>query len=158
MTAPIPAAAPAPPHLSNSASRFQAEVLRLTTSAIDIKLRVDDRMHVLQWRRRMFADFVLVDGRRQHVSRGLWGREKVFGLVFGGDPTHPDTGERMIFTVDPTDSDWSGMSDRAAGVRLDTVEGPLVALGSLDPKELERPETFTDLVKKSLGMQWGGGR
>jgi hypothetical protein len=141
--------------MSNSAGRFQAEVLRLTTSAIDIKLRVDDRMHVLQWRRRLLSDEVLVDGRRQHQTAGLWGREKVFGLVFGADPKSPEAGERMIFTVDPNESDWTGMTDRAAGVRLDTVEGPLVAFGSLDPKELEKPSTFTDLMRKSLGMQWG---
>ena len=121
-------------------SHFTAELVRMTTDEIDIKVINGDRMHVLQWRRRVFWDDVLLDGKLQARSTGLWGREKVYGLIFGRDETG-EGGERVMLIVDPRNSDrWTGMGD--------TVNG------SLDPKNLEKPSTFSDWMKKQMGMEW----
>jgi hypothetical protein len=40
-------------------------------------------------------------------------------------------------------------------VRLENVDGPLVSYGSLDARALEKPATFADWMKKSMGMDWG---
>lgn len=135
-------------------SQFRAEIVRMTTDEIDIKVINGERMHVLQWRRRIFWDDVLLDGKLQARSTGLWGREKVYGLVFGRDETG-EGGERVMLIVDPRNSDrWSGMGDAVNGVRVETAEGPLLAYGSLDPKKLEKPSTFSDWMKKQIGMEW----
>lgn len=140
-----------------AAMPMRAEIVRLTKSEVDIKIVIGERMHVLQWRRTLFWDAVLLDGKRQGYSGGLWGREKVYGLVFGRDETGAG-GERVMFIIDPRDLDWSGMNEQVAGVRLETAEGPLLAYGTLDPKNLEKPSTFSDWFKKSMGMEWGEPR
>jgi len=130
---------------------MRAEIVRLTRSDVDIKIVLEDRMHVLQWRRTLFWDAVLVDGRRQGYSGGLWGREKVYGLVFGREPDGTG-GFPVMFVIDPREDDWS--LDRVGGVRLETRDGPLLAYGTLDPKMLEKPSTFSDWMKKQMGMEW----
>ena len=65
---------------------MHAEIVRLSLHHVDIKIVKDDRMHVLQWRRNLLWDEVLLDGKRQASSHGLFGREKVYGLVFGRAP------------------------------------------------------------------------
>lgn len=131
-----------------------AELVRLTESEIDIKIIKGERMHVLQWRRTMFWDEVLLDGKRQAHSAGLWGREKVYGLVFGRDEAG-DGGERVMLIVDPRNAyRWGGMGDTLNGVRLEAARGPLIAYGSLDPRSMEKPATFSDWMKKHMGMQW----
>lgn len=130
-----------------------ADIVRITRSEVDIKIISGDQMHVLQWRRNMLFDAVLLDGKRQAYSSGLWGREKVYGLVFGRDE-EGQGGTRVMFVIDPRDLDWSGMGDKIAGVRLETASGPLVAYGSLDPKTLEKPSSFSDWMKKQMGMEW----
>ena len=132
---------------------MKAEIVRLTGSEVDLKIVNGDRMHVLQWRRRIFSDEVLLDGKSQAVSPGLWGREKVYGLVFGRDE-EGEGGERVMLIVDPRNSDWSGMSSKVSGVRLEGLGGPLVSYGTLDPKSLEKPGTFSEWMKKSMGMEW----
>ena len=135
-------------------SHFTAELVRMTTDEIDIKVITGDHMHVLQWRRRVFWDDVLLDGKLQARSTGLWGREKVYGLIFGRDETG-EGGERVMLIVDPRNSDrWTGMGDTVNGVRVETAAGPLMAHGSLDPKNLEKPSTFSDWMKKQMGMEW----
>ncbi|MEO0786874.1 MAG: hypothetical protein AAFY10_14355, partial [Pseudomonadota bacterium] len=129
------------------------DLVSLTSSEVDLKIMSGDNMHVLQWRRRMFWDDVLLDGKLQARSTGLWGREKVYGLVFGRDETG-DGGTRVMLIVDPRDLDWSGMGDKIAGVRVETANGPLLAYGTLDPKSLEKPGTFADWMKKQIGMEW----
>ena len=133
--------------------QIEADLVRLTTRAIDIKLVIDGGMHILQWRRRFLRDEVLVDGRRQHETIGLFGKEKMFGLVFGADEERQG-GERMLFTVDPQYGDWSGMTERAAGVRLEGAHGVLIAQGTLDPKNYEKPKNFNEFVRKNFGMEW----
>ena len=64
---------------------MHAEIVRLSLHHVDIKIVKDEQMHVLQWRRNLLWDEVLLDGKRQASSHGLFGREKVYGLVFGRD-------------------------------------------------------------------------
>lgn len=134
---------------------MQAELVRAATHEIDIKLVLDGKMHVLQWRRTLLWDAVLVDGRRQAYSTGLWGREKLYGLVFGRAPDGSG-GQQVMLIVDPSYTQLlsDGMSGSIAGVRLEAADGPLIAYGTLDPKNLEKPSTFSDWMKKQMGMEW----
>lgn len=134
---------------------MQAEIVRLTGTEVDIKIVNGDRMHVLQWRRHFLRDDVLLDGKVQATSRGLWGREKVYGLVFGRDH-EGEGGERVMLIVDPrTDySNWTSSHYNISGLRVERADGPLLAYGSLDPKTLEKPGTFGEWLKKSIGMEW----
>lgn len=134
---------------------MKADIVRLTASEVDLKIVNHDRMHVLQWRRHFFQDEVLLDGKLQAQSYGLWGREKVFGLVFGRDE-EGEGGDRVMLIVDPRAdySNWTTGHQTISGLRLETVDGPLIAYGSLDPKTLEKPSTFGEWMKKSMGMDW----
>ncbi|MEL6473820.1 MAG: hypothetical protein AAFQ21_07015 [Pseudomonadota bacterium] len=135
---------------------MHAEIVRLTAYEADLKIVSGERMHVLQWRRRLLHDEVLLDGKTQATSYGLFGREKVYGLVFGRDDQGRG-GERVMLLIDPRNYEpFSGGMDKIYGVRLETVDGPLIAYGTLDPKSLEKPATFADWMKKQIGMEWGG--
>lgn len=134
----------------------EAAIIRIDEGRIDIKVSTEKDMHVLQWRRRMFHDEVLLDGKRQQVSKGLFGRENIYGLVFGRD----DDGngrQRVILTIDPQHdgSNADAWSSVPRGVRLETSDCIMLAYGSLDPKTFERPATFLDATRKLLGMRWG---
>jgi hypothetical protein len=135
---------------------MHAELVRVSLHEVDIKIVADDRMHVLQWRRNLLWDEVLLDGKRKASSHGLWGREKVYGLIFGRDEDGKG-GHQVMLILDPGYGayDYSNNGQRLKGVRLESVEGALVAYGSLDPKALEKPATFADWMKKSMGMEWG---
>lgn len=133
---------------------MRAEIVRLALHQVDIKIVSGERMHVLSWRRNLFWDEVLLDGKRQAHSSGMWGREKVYGLVFGRD-SEGNGGERVMLLLDPRNSDrWLASGETLAGVRLETATGPLLAFGTLDPKSLEKPSTFSDWMKKQMGMEW----
>ena len=134
---------------------MQAEIVRLTGSEVDLKIINGDRMHVLQWRRRMLSDEVLLDGKSQAVSTGLWGREKVYGLVFGRDDDGKG-GQQVMLIVDPRvdHTNWISGHQTMSGIRLETAEGPLLSYGTLDPKSLEKPATFSEWMKKTMGMEW----
>jgi len=133
---------------------MQADLVRLTGSEVDVKIVNGPRMHVLQWRKRFLYDEVLLDGQRQAISYGLWGREKVYGLVFGRDETG-NGGQQIMMIVDPRwDGSWFAQHYNISGLRLETTDGPLLAYGSLDPKSLEKPTNFTEWIKKNIGMDW----
>ena len=133
---------------------MRAEIVRLGLHQVDIKIVSGDRMHVLCWRRNLFWDEVLLDGKRQAHSSGLWGREKVYGLVFGRDEVGKG-GERVMLLLDPRGKDqWTSAHQTLSGVRLETASGPLLAYGTLDPKSLEKPATFSAWMKKQMGMEW----
>ncbi len=133
---------------------MHAELVRRTGSEVDVKVVNGGRMHVLQWRRRLLFDEVLLDGKRQSVSYGLWGREKVYGLVFGRYEMG-DGGERIMMIIDPRwDGTLTANQQNISGLRLETLDGPLLAYGSLDPKSLEKPSNFTDWIKRNIGMDW----
>ena len=111
---------------------------------------------MLQWRRNLLWDEVLLDGKRQASSHGLWGREKVYGLVFGRN-LEGRGGEQVMLLLDPgMDSNWTDGTQRVKGVRLEGRDGPLVSYGTLDPRTLQKPATFADWMKKNMGMEWGG--
>ena len=135
----------------------QADIIRIGEGVIDIKVTTEKDMHVLQWRRHMLFDEILLDGKRQQVSKGLFSRENIYGLVFGRDDDG-NGGQRVIFTIDGrhdwTSLDWTGYSV-PRGVRLETADDVVMAYGSLDPQEYERPEKFSDAVRKAMGMRWG---
>lgn len=134
---------------------MRAEIVRLTGSEVDIKIISDERMHVLQWRRHLLRDEVLLDGNSQAISPGLWGREKVYGLVFGRDDDGKG-GQQVMLIVDPRSApNWTGTAGaRISGIRLETAAGPLLSYGTLDPKSLEKPATFSDWMKKNMGIEW----
>ena len=134
---------------------MQAELVRAAAHEVDIKMTVAGRMHVLQWRRTLFWDAVLVDGKRQAYSTGLWGREKLYGLVFARD-RDGSGGEQVMFIIDPAYAQSFGASGNLtiSGVRVEAADGTLLAYGSLDPKNLEKPSTFSDWMKKQMGMEW----
>ena len=134
---------------------MHAELVRVTLHEVDIKVVAGQRMHVLQWRRNLLWDEVLLDGKRQASSHGLWGREKVYGLVFGRDDEGRG-GHQVMLVLDPAQSmEWSNGAQRIRGVRLEGVDGPLVSFGTLDAKALLKPNTFSDWMKKSMGLDWG---
>ena len=135
---------------------MHAELVRVSLHEVDIKIVADERMHVLQWRRNLLWDEVLLDGKRQASSHGLFNREKVYGLVFGRGEDGKG-GHQVMLILDPGYGayDYSNNGQRLKGVRLESVDGALVAYGSLDPKALETPATFADWMKKSMGMDWG---
>lgn len=134
---------------------MHAELVRVALHEVDIKIVSGERMHVLQWRRNLLWDEVLLDGKRQASSHGLWGREKVYGLVFGRD-LEGRGGEQVMLILDPAQSlDWSHVGERIRGVRLEGKDGTLVSYGSLDSNALKKPATFSDWMRKSMGMDWG---
>lgn len=64
-----------------------------------------------------------------------------------------------MLLIDPaTHNDWQNSNVRVKGVRLEAKDGPLVAFGTLDPRTLEKPATFSDWMKKTMGMEWGDDR
>ena len=138
---------------------MRAELVRVSLHQVDIKVVTDDgEMHVLQWRRNLIWDEVLLDGKRQAHSGGL-GRERVYGLVFDKTPGG-EGGRKVMLILDPRTSwgNWSNPHQQIAGVRLETAEGPIAAFGTLDPKNLEIPATFADWMNKTMGMDWGEDR
>jgi hypothetical protein len=138
---------------------MRAELVRVGLHQVDIKIVSDDeQMHVLQWRRNLLWDEVLLDGKRQAHSGGL-SREKVYGLVFGKDKDGSG-GTKVMLILDPKTSygNWGNPNQQLSGVRLETADGPVIAFGTLDPKNLEKPATFSDWMKKTMGMDWGDER
>ncbi len=133
---------------------MHAEIVRISLRQVDIKIVKDDQMHVLQWRRNLFHDEVLLDGKRQAHSSGLWGREKIYGLVFGRD-FEGKGGEKVMLMIDPRKNKWNLANEQLRGIRLEGRDGAIVAYGTLDPKSLEKPGTFADWMKNTIGMNWG---
>ncbi|HPE48067.1 MAG TPA: hypothetical protein PLR76_06715 [Hyphomonas sp.] len=137
---------------------LHAEIVRLSLHHIDIKIINGERMHVLQWRRNLLWDEVLLDGKRQAASQGLLGREQVYGLVFGRDEEGRGGTQVMLLLDTTPNADWFRKGRHVGGVRLEARDGPLVAFGTLDPRTLEKPATFSDWMKKTMGMEWGDDR
>ncbi len=137
---------------------MEASLVRVSSWKIDIKITNGENMHVLQWRRHFTRDEVLLDGKTQQISYGLWGRETIYGLVFGRDE-EGNGGKKVMLVVDPTaDSDnmayWLEGASIPSGVRIETAEGTLLAYGSLDERAYDRPSDFREWAKKHMGMKW----
>jgi hypothetical protein len=141
---------------NNPPTQITAEIVRIEQKKIDIKLIINGEMHLLAWRRDSFRDVVTVNGVEQAQSRGVAKRESLYGLVFGKS-REGEGGVRVLFTVDPK-PDWASMNwngeTRLSGVRLEAGEGVLLAYGTLDPQSFQKPATFTDWVKKTMGIQY----
>jgi hypothetical protein len=141
---------------NNPPTQITAEIVRIETKKVDIKLIIDGAMHLLAWRREAFRDVVTVNGVEQAQSRGVAGRESLYGLVFGKSP-EGEGGVRVLFTIDPkpdwTSMNWNGET-RLSGVRLEAGEGVLLAYGTLDPRSFEKPATFADWIKKTMGISY----
>lgn len=135
---------------------MHAEIVRLGLHQVDIKVVNGDSMHVLQWRRNLLWDEVLLNGKRQAHSSGLMGREKVYGLVFGAD-ANGQGGTQVMLLLDPRteQGNWGHADQRISGIRLESKDGPIVSYGTLDPQALQKPATFADWMKKTMGMEWG---
>lgn len=135
---------------------MHAEIVRLGLHQVDIKIVNQDAMHVLQWRRNLLWDEVLLDGKRQAHSSGFMGREKVYGLVFGAD-ADGQGGTQVMLLLDPSTEygNWGHSGQRISGIRLESKDGPIVSYGTLDPQALQKPATFADWMKKTMGMEWG---
>ena len=48
---------------------------------------------------------------------------------------------------------WNGHT-RLSGVRLESGEGVLLSYGTLDPRAYEKPASFAEWIKKSMGIQY----
>ena len=136
---------------------MEANLVRITPGKIDIKIINGADMHILQWRRNFLHDEVLLDGKTQQISHGLWGRETIYGLVFGRNE-EGHGGERVMLVVDPSAdiskaTYWEGRG-QPRGVRIEMASGPLLAYGSLDERAYDRPADFSEWAKKTLGMKW----
>ena len=88
---------------------MQAEIVRLSLHQVDIKVVNGEDMHVLQWRRNLLWDEVLLNGKRQAHSSGFFGREKVYGLAFGADEAGRG-GTQLMLLLDPKTAygNWGG--------------------------------------------------
>ena len=105
---------------------------------------------MLRWRRGIFIDEVLFDDRRVATSKGLFGRETVFGL---GVRTSDDQEVRLLLSIDP-EADWNDFSGemKPRGVRLETADDTLVAVGSLGPDRMEPFRQIFDRAVQALGL------
>jgi hypothetical protein len=141
---------------NNPPTHITAEIVRIEQKKADIKLIIDGSMHLLAWRREALRDVVTVNGVEQAQSRGLGKRETLYGLVFGKN-REGEGGVRVIFTIDAkpdwTSMNWNGEL-RLSGVRLEAGEGVLLSYGTLDPRSFEKPATFTDWIKKTMGISY----
>ncbi len=131
-------------------AKISGELLQRGWRKADIKLTIDGAMHVLRWRRGFLADQVFFDDREVARAEGLFSRETIFGLA-----PRTEAGEeiRLILSIDPRPDygDWSG-SPRIWGVRLETAEAVLLAVGSFGPDRMEPFRQLYDRTVKALGL------
>jgi hypothetical protein len=131
-------------------AELEASLISRDWRKVDIKLRVGDDLHVLRWRRRWFIDEVLFDDRRVATTSGMFGRESIFGLEVKA-PT--GDARRLLFSID-TQSDWTDWegSGRPRGVRLETADAALLAIGSLGPDRTEPFKKLFDRAVEAIGL------
>lgn len=129
---------------------LNASLLQRAWRKVDVKLSINGTLHMLRWRRGMLLDEVLFDDKRVAVSRGLFGRESLFGLDV---ETAPGDRTRLVFVIDaePDWNDWNGdMAPR--GVRLESADAALIAFGSLAPRGNDPFRVLYDRAIKALGL------
>lgn len=131
-------------------TNISASLLQRAWRKVDFKLSIDGEMHILRWRRGMFVDEVLFDDRRVATAQGLFSREAVFGL----DVERRDGGRAKLLLMIDAAADWSDMSGdmRPRGVRLETADDTLVAIGSLGPDRAEPFRQLYDRAIKAIGL------
>lgn len=139
---------------NNPPTHITAELVRVEAKKVDVKLLINGEMHLLAWRRMAFHDEVTVNGVEQARSSALGKRETLYGLVFGKN-REGEGGVRVLFTIDPK-QDWTSMNwngeMRLSGVRLEAGEGVLLSYGTLDPRSFQKPTSFGEWVKKTMGI------
>ncbi len=131
-------------------TEISASLLSRRWRRVDIKVSVGSELHVLRWRRSWLVDEVLFDDRRVATSNGLFNRESIFGLNVK-TPSGEET--RLLLSIDPeTDwTDWQG-SGRPRGVRLETADVALIAIGSLGPDRVEPFRKLFDRAIEAAGL------
>lgn len=127
-----------------------ASLLQRVWRKVDIKLSIGGDMHILRWRRGMFIDEVLFDDRRVATASGLFSRETIFGFNVEANEGREI---KFVLMIDPRPdwTDWSG-AQRPSGLRLETADGALIALGSLGPDRAEPFRQLYDRAIKSFGL------
>ena len=127
-----------------------ASLLSRSWRKIDIKLAINGDLHILRWRRGWFVDEVLFDDRRVATSTGLFGRESIYGLNVKTDDGHE---ARLVFMVDGEmdANDWTG-DMRPRGVRLETADDALIAVGTLGPDRAEPFRQLYDRAIRAMGL------
>jgi len=131
-------------------TNINASLLQRAWRKVDVKLSIDGEMHVLRWRRGLFVDEVLFDDRRVATAKGLFSREAVFGL----DVEQPDGAHVKLLLMIDAEADWTDMSGdmRPRGVRLESADTALVAIGSCGPDRVEPFRQLYDRAIKAIGL------
>ena len=127
-----------------------ATLLHRAWRKIDVKLAINGNLHILRWRRGWFVDEVLFDDRRVATSSGLFSRETLFGFDIS---TGEDDGLKLVLMIDaqPDWNDWTS-EGKPGGVRLETADETLLAVGSFGPDRMEPFRQLYDRAVKAMGL------
>lgn len=129
---------------------INASLLKRAWRKVDIKLSINGDLHILRWRRGVFVDEVLFDDRRVATAKGVFSREEIFGLELD-----QPNGERaklvLMIDADPDWTDWSG-DMKPRGVRLESANRALIAVGSCSPDRVEPFRELYDRAVKAMGL------
>lgn len=131
-------------------TKISASLLNCAWRKVDIKIALGDDLHILRWRRGVFIDEVLFDDRRVATAKGLFSREEIFGLEIAFES---GGSAKLVFVVDskPDWNDWSG-DMKPRGVRLESADQELIAIGSLGPDRAEPFRQLYDRAIKAIGL------
>lgn len=127
-----------------------ATLLHRAWRKVDIKLTINGDMHVLRWRRKTFIDEVLFDDRLVATSKGVFGREAIYGLNIAGEN---DAKTKLVLMID-AEPDWNLWSSEGqpGGVRLENADEAILAIGSLGPDRMEPFRQLYDRAIKAIGL------
>jgi hypothetical protein len=129
---------------------ISASLLQRAWRKVDVKLSIDGEMHILRWRRGVFIDEVLFDDRRVATATGLFSRETIYGLNIEAGETREI---KFVLMIDPQPdwTNWSG-DPRPRGLRLETADVALIAIGSLGPDRAEPFRQLYDRAVRAFGL------
>lgn len=131
-------------------TNITATLLQRAWRKVDIKVAIDGDMHILRWRGGWFVDEVLFDDRRVATSKGVFSREGIFGLSVNLDE---DRNVKFVLMIDaqPGWDDFTGET-KPRGVRLETADEALIAIGSFGPDRVEPFRELYDRAIKAIGL------
>lgn len=128
---------------------ISASILNRAWRKVDIKLALDGDMHILRWRRGWFVDEVLFDDRRVATATGLFNREALYGLDL---QVGENRNLKLVLLIEAVGwDDWTGEM-KPPGVRLETANDALIAVGSLGPDRAEPFRQLYDRAIKAMGL------
>ena len=132
-------------------TEITASLLTRAWRKVDIKLAIGGDMHILRWRRGWFVDEVLFDDRRVATATGLFSREGIFGLEIDAREAGA---VKLVLMIDaaPDWNDWTGDS-KPRGVRLETADRALIAVGGCGADRIEPFRQLYDRAVKAMGLQ-----